>query len=63
MKRSEVLKLIEGLFELAPRFPNEINAENLLSHLEQLGMLPPPEDRIWGYEKDYSRCKWSSEDG
>lgn len=41
MKRSEALKLIEGLFELAPRFDNKTNAENLLSNLEELGMLPP----------------------
>jgi hypothetical protein len=48
MKRSEVLKLIEGLFEIAPNHPNEDNAENLLSSLEQLGMLPPQID-IYDY--------------
>jgi hypothetical protein len=59
MKRSEVLKLIQGLFELAPRFPNEINAENLLSHLEQLGMLPPNIDLF-----DYCIVnEWEPEDG
>jgi hypothetical protein len=41
MKRSEMLKIIEGLFNLAPRFDNETNAENLLSTLEEIGMRPP----------------------
>lgn len=42
MKRSEILKLIEGLFELASRseFDNKTNAENLLSTLEEKGMQP-----------------------
>ena len=33
MKRSEVLKIIEGLFDLAPKYPNDLNAENLLATL------------------------------
>lgn len=46
MKRSEMLKLIEGLFEIAQKYPNQMNAENLLSWLDEKGMLPPrlPED-------------------
>ena len=42
MKRSEVVKLIEGLFNLALKFPNEMNAENLLCNLEHLGIIRPP---------------------
>lgn len=47
MKRSEALKLIEGLFQLEldlyPKHnPTEIFAENLLCHIEEtIGMLPP----------------------
>jgi hypothetical protein len=45
MKRSEVLKLIEGLFNIAMagnnELPSDVHAENLLCHLEEVGMLPP----------------------
>lgn len=43
MKRSEVLKLIEGLFRLAmqEQSDEESHAENLLCNLEELGMSPP----------------------
>ena len=46
MKRSEILKVIEGLYnlemDLYPKNnPSEIFAENLLCHLERKGMLPP----------------------
>ena len=46
MKRSEVIKLISGLYDLEmgqyPKHnPPEFFAENLLCHLEELGMSPP----------------------
>lgn len=41
MKRSEILKLIEGLFDIAHNHDNKTNADNLLCHLEAAGMLPP----------------------
>lgn len=36
MKRSEVLKIIEGLFSIASNRTDEDNAENLLSTLEEV---------------------------
>lgn len=61
MKRSEVIKLIEGLFDIAGKFPNNINAENLLSHLEQIGMKPP----LYRYEDgdlgSYIKYQWEPE--
>jgi len=41
VKRSEVLKLIKGLFEVGTDFDLEARADNLLCNLEQLGMRPP----------------------
>jgi hypothetical protein len=66
MKRSEILNLIEGLFELAPKYPNDLNAENLLSNLEQLGMLPPKIFRkdpghFLGDEFEYDVNEWEPE--
>lgn len=42
MKRSTVEKLIKNLFDAAPPNPNEMNADNLLGWLEEIGMQPPP---------------------
>lgn len=65
MKRSEILKIIEGLFELAPNHSNDVNAENLLATLEDKGMLPPLRDievkapaTTWYYEGH----EWDNED-
>lgn len=52
MKRSEVIKLIESLFEIAPNHDNNANAENLLCHLEELGMLPPGYMKPIPFESD-----------
>lgn len=41
MKRSDMISFIEGLFSLASGHDNNTNAENLLCHLEELGMQPP----------------------
>lgn len=71
MKRSEALKLIEGLFQLEldlyPKHnPTEIFAENLLTHIEEtIGMLPPfshPFDRSLGEAESYTKnYKWEEE--
>ena len=75
MKRSEVLKLIEGLFNLATEpnneFPNDVHAENLLCNLEEIGMLPPKMIGIYdsvptvtptgNHEYSYKRG-WETED-
>lgn len=59
MKRSEMLLLVKGLFDIAPNFPSETNAENLLGHLEEAGMLPPKRyrDMDWN-EKDITYSQW-----
>lgn len=63
MKRSEMLKIIEGLFNIASGFPNELNAENLLATLENAGMRPPEciteveTEGYWDSEGSY----WSGE--
>lgn len=49
MKRSDVIEKIKRLYNLEiHNYPKcngpEIFAENLLSHLEQDGMLPPPKN-------------------
>ncbi len=62
MKRSEALKLIEGLFKLAPNFPAELNAENLLSHLEEIGMEPPNIKAKTGYYENCYVNEWEPED-
>lgn len=41
MKRSEVLNLIAGLRDLGREYDNLTWADNLLCHLETMGMLPP----------------------
>jgi len=41
MKRSEMLKFIKGLLEIGREYPLDTQAENLLCHLEEKGMLPP----------------------
>ncbi len=41
MKRSEMLKLIENLLQAGLDLDYETRAENLLCHLEEVGMLPP----------------------
>jgi len=46
MKRSEIIKKIQSLYELElvlypKESPSDIFAENLLCHLEELGMKPP----------------------
>jgi hypothetical protein len=68
MKRKEMLKIIEGLFLIANRFPAEMNAENLLSTLEDQGMLPPGwHDDSVGYirstgEYGFIRNEWEDEE-
>lgn len=61
MERSEVIKLIEGLFEIASRHSNEDNAENLLAHLEELGMSPPPNPEATNIEGLGQLCGWEYE--
>lgn len=51
MKRSEILKIIEDLYNLEiQNYPKEsssdIFAENLLANLESKGMLPPPAEIV-----------------
>lgn len=57
MKRSEILKVIEGLYNLELNLypknnPSDTFAENLLCHLEDKGMLPPT---ITVLENQYNR--------
>lgn len=54
-----MLKIIEGLFDIAPNHDNETNAENLLSTLEEKGMLPPR--RLQIYSKTFANT-WEPED-
>lgn len=51
MKRSEVLKLIQGLFEVGADFDSATRAENILANLEEIGMLPPLNDSNAAYEE------------
>lgn len=49
MKRSEILKKIQGLYDLELQMypkesPSDIFAENLLCCLEQAGMRPPAQE-------------------
>jgi hypothetical protein len=42
MKRSEMLKIIEDLYDNRfNEYPNDVRAENLLATLEEKGMKPP----------------------
>lgn len=67
MKRSEVLKIIEGLFilelDLHPKInPPEIFAENLLCNLEMVGMKPPAREIIGETEFSFWANTWEKED-
>jgi len=47
MKRSEVVEFISGQFEVGLDFDSVTRAENLLCHLEQMGLTHP-----WSEEED-----------
>jgi hypothetical protein len=60
MKRSEVLKLIQGLFEVSADFDSATRAENLLANLEEVGMRAPAVKKVtfrdidgWLYSDSY----------
>ena len=63
MKRSEIVKLIEGLLEAGSSWATfNTRADNLLCHLEEKGMLPP--SRIKITEDDSINCicnEWEKE--
>lgn len=67
MKRSEMKELITGLFKIAEKYPNEMNAENLLSWLDEKGMRPPrlPEDHCQAllsvYYAGYTLYQWEED--
>ncbi len=60
MKRSEVIKLIAGLYIVGSDLDPETRAENLLCQLEQLGMSPSP-DSTTVTEGFGTLCQWEYE--
>lgn len=66
MKRSEMLKLIEGLYNLEiNNYPknndHETFAENLLCTLEEKGMLPPIEPGRCEQDLNLGVPEWEEE--
>ena len=61
MKRSEVLKLIAGLYTVGIDFDPYTRADNLLCQLEEIGMLPPIEPGRTVYDLDLGVPEWENE--
>jgi len=67
MKRSEIIKKIQSLYELElvnypKENPSDIFAENLLCHLEHAGMRPTESERFGGHYEIRRVTNWEPEE-
>ena len=61
MKRTEMVKLIESLLEAGSSWADmTTRADNLLCHLEEKGMCPPPDLSTTGPFGGHA-CQWEYE--
>lgn len=60
MKRSEILRELYLMLHSSPDYPSE---EDILSLIEECGMLPPFDTSVdYGHEAKLSDYRWEAED-